>query len=246
MEKQYLQYAFNIYAPSAYVTSKQKTKVKFPSADIPEHTKSVESISDTAEDPQKQGSTFTYGPYAETAAGAIGRATARYEFTKPINHVSLLERDIEVSHWGGNLAVEERYWLTNHGAALKGYFNRRDWQAMQHYKPPTSAIRELNVPLKVGSANAYFIDDIGNVSTSRFRNNLREANLELKPRYPIFGDWKYKFKIGWDQNLKNSLRKMASRDGYILKVPFFEGPKQAEGIQYAHVKLQVILPEGAT
>lgn len=245
-EKQYLQYRFNTYAPSAYVTSKQKTKVKFPSADIPDYTKSTGENSENSEDPQKQGSTLTYGPYGETAANVVGHASVRYEFTKPINHVSLLERDIEVSHWGGNLAVEERYWLTNHGASLKGYFNRRDWQAMQHYKPPTSAIRELNVPLKVGSANAYFIDDIGNVSTSRFRTNLREANLELKPRYPVFGDWKYKFKIGWDQNLKGSLRKSMPGDGYVLRVPFLEGPKQPEGIEYAHVKLQVILPEGAT
>lgn len=246
MEKQYLQYTFNTYAPSAYTTSKQKTKVKFPTPEIPDYTKSTEANSENSEDPQKQGSVLTWGPYGEVAAGSVSHASARYEFTKPINHVSLLERDIEVSHWGGNLAVEERYWLTNRGASLKGYFNRRDWQATQHYKPPTSALRELTVPLSVGSSNAYFIDDIGNVSTSRFRSNLREATLELKPRYPIFGDWKYKFKIGWDQSLKSSLRKLTSGDGYILKVPFLEGPKQAEGVEYAHVKLQVILPEGAT
>jgi len=245
-EKQYLQYTFNTYAPSSYPTSKQKTKVKFPSADIPDYTKSTSSASENSEDPQRQGSTFTWGPYSDVPASAISSASVRYEFTKPLNHVSLLERDIEVSHWGGNLAVEERYWLTNHGAALKGYFNRRDWQAMQHYKPPTSAIRELTVPLTVGSANAYFIDDIGNVSTSRFRTNMREANLELKPRYPIFGDWKYSFKIGWDQSLKHSLRKLSSSDGYVLKVPFLEGPKQPEGVEYARVKVQVVLPEGAT
>jgi oligosaccharyltransferase complex subunit alpha (ribophorin I) len=32
--------------------------------------------------------------------------------------VEHLERDVEVSHWGNNLAIEERYKLTNHAARL--------------------------------------------------------------------------------------------------------------------------------
>ncbi len=170
----------------------------------------------------------------------------RYEFTKPLIHATLLERDVEVSQWGGNLATEERYWLTNRGANLKNQFSRVAWAASQYYNPPTSAIKELKVPLKVGSLDPYFTDDIGNVSTSRFRSNVKEANLELKPRYPVFGGWKYSFRIGWDANLKDSLRKMKNGDGYILKVPFLEGPKMPEGVSYEKVEVRVILPEGAT
>ena len=160
-------------------------------------------------------------------------------------HASVLERDVEVSHWGGNIAFEERYWLTNQGANLKTPFNRVLWAQAQYYNPPTSAIRELKVPLKVGSMNPYFTDEIGNVSTSRFRSNKREANLELKPRFPLFGGWNFPFKIGWDNDLKGFLRGVAN-DGYILKVPFLEGPKMGEGISYEKVNLRVILPEGAT
>ncbi len=170
----------------------------------------------------------------------------RYEFTKPLIHATLLERDVEVSQWGGNLATEERYWLTNRGANLKNQFSRVAWAASQYYNPPTSAIKELKVPLKIGSLDPYYTDDIGNVSTSRFRSNLKEANLELKPRYPVFGGWKYSFRIGWDANLKDSLRKLKAGDGYILKVPFLEGPKMAEGVSYEKVEVRVILPEGAT
>lgn len=102
------------------------------------------------------------------------------------------------------------------------------------------------MPLKVGSLNPYFTDDIGNVSTSRFRSNVREANLELKPRYPVFGGWKYSFRVGWDANLHQFLRKSKSGDDYVLKVPFLEGPKMNEGISYEKVELRIILPEGAT
>ena len=170
----------------------------------------------------------------------------RYEFTKPLIHATLLERDIEVSHWGGNLATEERYWLTNKGAHLASHFSRVLYASSQYYNPPTSALKTLNVPLKAGSLNPYFTDDIGNVSTSRFRSNLREANLELRPRYPIFGGWNYSFRVGWDANLKGFLRKLSGGDGYVLKVPFLEGPKMSEGVSYEKVELKVILPEGAT
>jgi oligosaccharyltransferase complex subunit alpha (ribophorin I) len=112
----------------------------------------------------------------------------------------------------------------------------------------TSALRELKVPLKPGSVDPYFTDDIGNVSTSRFRpNNVREASLELKPRYPIFGGWKYTFRIGWNNALSSVLRKLKTpADTYILSVPLLEGPKMAEGIQYERFVLRIILPEGAT
>ena len=235
-DKQYLLYKFSLYAPSAYPTDKQKTKLKLPSVDVPDYTST----------PERQGTTYTYGPYEKLPAGAEEEASVRYQFTKPVNHATLLERDVEVSHWGGNLAMEERYWLTNQGARLSGQFSRLQWAMTQHYPTDTSALKELRVPLRVGSVDAYFTDDIGNVSTSRFRSSLHEANLELKPRYPIFGGWRYSFRIGWNNNLKSFLRRLKIGDGYVLNVPFLEGPKNNEGISYEKVELRFILPEGAT
>jgi len=246
MDQQYVHYTFNAYTPSAYETSKQKTKLKFPTTSIPDYTKLPASLNaDGKEDPQRQGTTFTYGPYDNIPAGAAMPASARYEFTKPLLHCTLLERDVEVSHWGGNLATEERYWLGNRGATLRNHFSRVSWQMTQYANPPTSALRELKVPLRPGSMNPYFTDDIGNVSTSRFRSGVREAMLELRPRYPVFGGWKYSFKIGWDAELKDFLRRLKTGEGYVLKVPFLEGPKMPEGVEYERVEVRVILPEGA-
>ncbi len=245
--KQYLVYTFSAYLPSAYETLKQKTKLKFPTTNIPEYTVLPgSSNTEGREDPQRQGSTFEYGPYGPIPAGTVEPFSVRYEFTKPLIHVSLLERDLEVSHWGGNLATEERYWLQNRGANLTNHFSRLTWATTQYYNPTTLALKELRLPLKVGSANPYFTDDIGNVSTSRFRSTSREAMLEIKPRYPVFGGWKYNFKIGWNADLKRSLRQLTKGDGYVLKVPFLEGPKQNEGVEYGRVVVRIILPEGAT
>ncbi|KAK3674553.1 dolichyl-diphosphooligosaccharide--protein glycosyltransferase subunit 1 [Recurvomyces mirabilis] len=246
-DKQYVLHTFSAYAPSAYTTSKQKTKLKLPTVDVPDATTLPPELNaEGKEDPQKQGTSFTYGPYNELPAGAVQEVSVRYDFTKPLVHGKLLERDVEVSHWGNNVAFEERHWLTNRAATLKNHFSRVTYAQSAYYNPPSSALKELRFPLAVGSADPYFVDDIGNVSTSRFRSNMREANLELKPRYPIFGGWNYSFKVGWNSDLKEFLRRVkGASNTYVLKVPFFEGPKQAEGVEYERVVTRIILPEGA-
>jgi len=219
--------------------------VKFAGTNIPEYT-IIPGTGGNPESPQKAGAKLTYGTFGEVPAGATETVRVRYEYTKPLINVSRLERDVEVSHWGGNIAFEERYTLHNHAANLSAQFNRVEWASQAYYNPATTAIKELRVPLRVGSLTPYFTDVIGNVSTSRFRSNSKEANLEIKPRYPVFGGWNYPFRIGWDADLKTFLRKVTNGDGYVLNVPFLEGPKQAEGVVYEHVEFRVILPEGAT
>ena len=91
-----------------------------------------------------------------------------------------------------------------------------------------------------GSRDPYFTDEIGNVSTSKFRSSPREAHLELKPRYPLFGGWNYTFTVGWN----NHLSRFLVRDGakHTLQVPFLEG---ADNVVYQDIRARIILPEGA-
>ncbi|KAI1194210.1 Ribophorin I [Nemania serpens] len=241
-DKQYLSYSFSAYCPSAYPTLKQKTEVKLPSSDVPDYTK-IAGNGETKEFPVKQGSKLTYGPFPEVPAGASSPVSVRYEFNKPVTHVSHLERDVEVSHWGGNVAFEERYTLFHYGANLSSQFSRVKWAQSQYFNPQTFALKEMKFVLGAGSKDAYFTDVIGNVSTSRFRVSSREAVLELKPRYPVFGGWKYPFTVGWNADSNNYLKK--SNGKFILNIPLIDGPKQAEGVEYEHVDVRVILPEGA-
>ncbi|BFZ64952.1 dolichyl-diphosphooligosaccharide--protein glycosyltransferase subunit 1 [Saitoella coloradoensis] len=242
--KQYLQWHGYQFAPSAYETEKQRTKLKLKSADIPDVT-TTDGNTEGAEDPVRAGTALTYGPYGPQVAGAKGKPIAvRYEFQGPVVKATKFERDIEISHWGGNLAVEERYWLSNVGAVLKGYFSRVQYQQSAYTQPISSAVRSLRYSLHPTTRNAYFTDEIGNVSTSRFRAGReggRNANLDIFPRYPVFGGWNYSYTVGWDQDLSQSLKQI--EDGkYAIKVPFLEGP---ESMQYEDVKVRIVLPEGA-
>ncbi|KAI0113999.1 Ribophorin I [Nemania sp. FL0031] len=241
-DKQYLVYSFSAYCPSVYPTLKQKTEVKLPSSDAPDYTK-IAGNGETKEFPIKQGSKLTYGPFPEVPAGASSPVNVRYEFNKPVTHISQLERDIEVSHWGGNVAFEERYTLFHYGANLSSQFSRVKWAQSQYFSPQTFALKEMKFVLGAGSKDAYFTDVIGNVSTSRFRVSKREAILELKPRYPVFGGWKYPFTVGWNADSSNYLKKADGK--FLLNIPLIEGPKQAEGVEYEHIDVRVILPEGA-
>lgn len=233
------------------MTVSQKTKLKLPTANVPDYTTTSGIKAGSGSDPERKGTAYTYGPYdtAKLAPGTEYPVSVRYEFNKPVITAHLLERDIEVSHWGGNLATEERYWMRNNGSQLENQFSRLDWTLQQYQNAGSSAVKELKYPLKPGSVDPYFIDDIGNVSTSHYRPGKapkREGLLELRPRYPVFGGWNYSFKVGWNNDLSHFLRRVAAAaDSYILKVPFLEGPQMTEGVQYEKVVVRVILPEGA-
>src|SRR5579862_750441 len=68
-EKQYLVHTLSSYSKSANKTLKKTTKVKFPSTEVKEYTVIPKGKNtDGTEDPQKQSSTITYGPYGEVPA----------------------------------------------------------------------------------------------------------------------------------------------------------------------------------
>lgn len=244
--KQYFGYSFSAYAPSAYFTDTQRTKVKFPNTDVPEYTKTSGLKIGGSADPEKQGTVYSYGPYktSEIAPGTVEPITVRYEFTRPIITATLLERDVEVSHWGGNIAFEDRYWLQNNGAHLAKQFSRVAWSMKTLQNAPSAAISAIRLALRPGTVDPYFIDEIGNVSTSRFSpgRGTRGAVLDLRPRFPVFGGWKYSFKVGWNEDLSSFLRK-ATGDTYVLKVPFLDCFRMPEGVQYEKIEVRVILPE---
>jgi len=65
---------------------------------------------------KSSGSTITYGPYSNTAPLTAQDLYVHYESNAPILVAKSVTRELEVSHWGGNLAVEENYDLYHEGA----------------------------------------------------------------------------------------------------------------------------------
>ena len=70
-----------------------------------------------------------------------------------------------------------------------------------------------------------------------------DGHLELKPRYPLLGGWRYAFVTGYDQPLGDVLKKVDGKNGeVVLGVPFVNAWKD---LIYGDVEVRVILPEGA-
>ena len=52
--------------------------------------------------------------------------------------------------------------------------------------------------LPVSARDVYYRDEIGNISTSNLREIDDQMELELRPRFPLFGGWKTHYYIGYN------------------------------------------------
>ena len=92
--------------------------------------------------------------------------------------------------------------------------------------------------------DVYYRDDIGNVSTSNFRQEgSKRSVLELRPRYPICGGWNYTWYHGYNVPMAEYLRFDASEGRYIFQAQLVQSLPDTP-INELQVKL--VLPEGAT
>ncbi|KAK9709322.1 dolichyl-diphosphooligosaccharide--protein glycosyltransferase subunit 1 [Basidiobolus ranarum] len=227
-------YESNVYIYSPYHTEKQKTNIKLPQGSIESYTKHPEPV-------EAKGNKLTYGPFTPQKPYAYSPLKVHFEKTLPILTLTNVRREIEVSHLGGNLAIEEHQNIRHDGAKLKGFFSRLDFQrAVMYQQNPPSALFSLKTAFPPSASDVYFRDEIGNVSTSRYVSSKDSFFLDMRPRYPIFGGWNYTWYHGYNLPLQEHLKVDNGR--YHLKVPFV-GPINDAVMD--DVEVRIILPEGA-
>ncbi|KAK4704301.1 oligosaccharyltransferase complex subunit alpha (ribophorin I), partial [Phenoliferia sp. Uapishka_3] len=186
-------------------------------------------------------------------------ASVHYAQPEAIASFRKLDRLIEVSHWGSNVAFMDSIDLINSGPTLSGHFARIDHQKLTMQRRSNFlSITGLTFSLPAHASSPYYYDIVGNVSTSHFRpsaysnplllpsqkrkNKGGEASvLEIKPRYPLQGGWNYTFTMGYDAPLADYLKKR--EDGtFVLAVPFLTPVKD---IAVDDVTVEIRLPEAA-
>jgi oligosaccharyltransferase complex subunit alpha (ribophorin I) len=109
---QYLRWESSATIRSLYFSEEQSTKIKVPSQHVESYSKGPEPM-----ERNKAGNEFTYGPYKDVEANAARKPIYLYyeQNIAPITAVDH-KRQLEVSHWGGYLAVEEHYNIRHDGA----------------------------------------------------------------------------------------------------------------------------------
>lgn len=60
------------------------------------------------------------------------------------------------------------------------------------------SIRSFKTIIPASAKDVYYRDEIGNISTSHMRIQDDAVELDLRPRFPLFGGWKTHYKIGYN------------------------------------------------
>ncbi|KAF9942859.1 proteasome regulatory particle base subunit [Mortierella alpina] len=235
-ERQQFVFFGNPFALTAYPSVKQKTTVITPNSvvEVHEHPAEGEMVI--------KNNQVILGPYNDLQALEHGIFEIQYQLAGPVQHIRHLRRDIEVSQWGNNLAVEEHYNFVNRGAELKGHFSRIDYQRNPMGVRDSNAVLAFQTQVPKLARDIYFRDEIGNISTSTLTPQPDHVLLTMKPRFPLFGGWTTTWYIGYNAPLDGYLRHIPNSDRYILKVPVYVPMKETS---HEEVDIRVVLPEGA-
>jgi len=227
-EKQFVIFSANHHYFSPYKTTTQSTSVNVPTSSIESYTKEKPvSVSE---------SSISYGPYTDTEAYSVNPMRVHFENNSPFISVADLVRVIEVSHWG-NIAVEEHYHIKHRGAELKGSFSRYDYQR----SPAHSSVKSFKTILPAAAADVYYRDEIGNISTSHMLAQDDSVELEIRPRFPLFGGWQTRYYIGY--NVPSYEYLFNSGSNFLLKMRFVD--HVFDDFVIDNIKCKVILPEGS-
>ncbi|XP_029989485.1 dolichyl-diphosphooligosaccharide--protein glycosyltransferase subunit 1 [Sphaeramia orbicularis] len=229
-ERQLVVFQGNHYLYSPYPTRSQTTRVRLASKTVESYTK--------LGNPSKSDEVIEYGPFRDVAPFSEDTMKIHYENNTPFLTISSITRTIEVSHWG-NIAVEETIDLRHTGAVLKGPFSRYDYQRQSD--SGISSVKSFKTILPASAQDVYYRDEIGNISTSHLQVLDDSVEVEVRPRFPLFGGWKTHYIIGY--NLPSYEYLYTLGDQYALKMRLVDHVYDDQVIDSLTVK--IILPEGA-
>merc|ERR1712154_375743 len=222
-------------------TEKFGTKYTFASDKFKSYTKPAAEV---------EGKKITYGPFKDIEPFDRSESVRfHFQFHAPYLTMTEVVRDIEVSHYG-NVRIEESFLLKHDGAKLKGPYEVGMYDRYEHImgsmgsSSDPSSVRSFKASLPSGASNVYYIDRIGNVSTSNFRpgKKKKKSVLEMRPRYPLYGGWKTDFVIGYDVPSMEMISIDKTSRVHTLNVSF--GIPFKEPVTDSLVT-RIALPEGA-
>lgn len=188
-----------------------------------------------------EGKSLKFGPVYDVKPFSVEPMGLIFDHNRPLGKVLNLERDIWLPSSDINqFQIEEYYEITNVGAKLNSGFSRVDWLKGKYESIRNHwALTHLEFPRSdnVQYHDYYFTDKVGMVTTHKIIKNT----LLFEPRFPLFGDWKYNFTFGYNQDFESNLRKLDD-ETYILRVPLLNSPLD---FTYNNVNLNLYLPENA-
>ncbi|KAJ3437575.1 dolichyl-diphosphooligosaccharide--protein glycosyltransferase subunit [Anaeramoeba flamelloides] len=231
-EDLFLVYTDNIFFYTPYLTKTQKTEITFPTNIVKSHTKLTPT--------ELKGNKLVYGSYKQINGFSQADLKVHFQNNQPLTRIKSLTKTLTVSHFG-NLFVDEYYVVSNEQAKLVGEFSRLDYSRNKHLSGRGS-FQDVTLHLHERAYGFEYFDIIGNISTSQYRQNDGQTDVNLKTRFPIFGEWKTDFHFTYNIPLKEVLSKSKKTGLYRLTFPF--GSSIDAPIE--DFEMKIILPEGTS
>ncbi|XP_031503172.1 dolichyl-diphosphooligosaccharide--protein glycosyltransferase subunit 1B [Nymphaea colorata] len=231
-ESQFVHYDDSAVLLSPYLVKEQVTHIKTPNNKIESYTR-INPVNVV-------GSELKYGTYSDRLPFSSDLIRVHFENNHPFAVVEEFTREVEISHWG-SIQVTEHYSLAHAGARHMGVFSRLDYQSKPSFNG-ISSFRHLLARLPPRVHSVYYRDEIGNISSSHLRGDRLKSELEIEPRYPLFGGWKATFIIGYGLPLQDFLFESTDGKRYLnfsLGCPLVETTVDK-------LTVKVVLPEGST
>uniref|UniRef100_A0A0E0DPI2 Dolichyl-diphosphooligosaccharide--protein glycosyltransferase subunit 1 n=1 Tax=Oryza meridionalis TaxID=40149 RepID=A0A0E0DPI2_9ORYZ len=229
-ESQLVVYQDSAQYLSPYPVKVQTLSIRLPGGRVESYTKYPNT--------KLAESELKYGPYEDLPPFSYSPMVVHYENNNPFAIAKEVIREIEISHWG-NVQITEHYNIAHGGAKLKGEFSRIDYQSRPYIRG-VSSFRHLIARLPPRAHSIYYRDEIGNISTSHLWSDSKKTQLEVEPRFPLFGGWQTTFTIGYGLPLQDFV---FNSDGKRFLNITFGSP--VEEILIEKLIVKVVLPEGS-
>lgn len=234
-ERQYVRYQGSLASLSPYLTRTVTTKIKLPSGSrLESFTKASKMTTGSNK--------LTYGPFKDYQPNHAEPLTIHFENNTPFIAVTHLLRTIELSPWTQSISIVNQVKVLHVGAKLSGSFSRIDYQ--RDHSNGLSAVRNLAAELPKTAFDIFFRDGIGNISTSDVRHTTTKTQVNVKPRFPLFGGWATDFSLGYRVPMKEFLNEPVSGNNFRLSVPISDILYENMFIEDAEIR--VTLPAGAS
>jgi len=184
----------NLYYLSFYKSKSTKTILEFaPGTYILSYSK--------VEKADEKSHSVRFGAYKDIPALSIKPIYIHANYDDSLPAFKNVTRTVTVNHWD-KIQVDEFFELHNQIATLEGEFGRVDYSEwMTHH-----SIQWLQCSLPVEAHSLYYVDPVGNVSTSHAYRHEDHVSFRVEPRFPVMGGWKTTWNQGYSLPAKSAIR----------------------------------------
>lgn len=223
-ESQMLLYTGNLYFYTPYFLKNGDTRIQIDTKKLITFPTDKFTVSND----------FLEGSYQNINPFTYEKLTLHYRSKAPQMIVTSVKRTIDISNWG-MISIEEHVEVRHVGARIKK-FSRADY--MLRSSKESGEVNHFMTMLPASATDIYYIDTIGNISTSEVRERYDYIELYLQPRFPLFGGWRTNYIIGYKVPMYEHMKNNGEK--------FFFKMKLIDNIFYTmfveHLETNIILP----